>query len=58
MRYREEKSEDLAKARAAVAEWRDRNPGSTAEQLVADLGGQFHAAGSSFSQAAAPDGSR
>ena len=42
MRYREDKPEDLARARSAVAAWRERNPQGTADQLVADLGGQFH----------------
>ncbi len=42
MRFREDKPEDLARARAAVAEWRDRHPQGTADQLLADLGGQFH----------------
>lgn len=34
--------EDLDRARAAVRKWREQNPRGTAEQLVADLGGQFH----------------
>lgn len=42
MRYREDKPEDLDKARAAVAAWREQHPQGTAEDLVADLGGQFH----------------
>jgi hypothetical protein len=42
MRYRENKPEDLERARAAVAAWRDQRPQGTAEQLVEDLGGQFH----------------
>jgi hypothetical protein len=42
MRFRENKPEDLARARSAVAVWRGQNPQGTAKQLVADLGGQFH----------------
>ena len=42
MNFRENKPEDLARARSAVTAWREQNPQSTAEQLVADLGGQFH----------------
>jgi hypothetical protein len=42
MRYRENKPEDLKRARAAVAAWRSQHPQGTAEQLVQDLGGQFH----------------
>lgn len=42
MRYREDKPADLARARAAVAAWRDQNPAGTAEELVAAVGRQFH----------------
>jgi len=42
MRYREDKPGDLDRARAAVAAWRGQNPEGTAEQLVADIGCQFH----------------
>jgi hypothetical protein len=42
MRYREDKPEDLDRARAAVAAWREQHPQGTDEQLVADLGSQFH----------------
>ena len=42
MRYRENKPEDLKRARAAVAAWRGQHPQGTAEQLVQDLGGQFY----------------
>jgi hypothetical protein len=42
MRFRENKPEELTRARSAVAAWREQNPQGTAEQLVADLGGQFH----------------
>jgi hypothetical protein len=42
MRYRENKPEDLMRARAAVAAWRGQHPQGTAKQLVRDLDGQFH----------------
>jgi hypothetical protein len=42
MRYRESKSEHLKRARAAVVAWRGQYPQGTAEQLVHDLGRQFH----------------
>ena len=42
MRYRENKPENLMRARTAVAAWRVQHPQGTAEQLVWDLGGQFH----------------
>ena len=42
MRFREDKPEDLNRARAAVAEWRDQNPEGTGAELVAALGAQFH----------------
>lgn len=42
MRFRENKPEDLDRARAEVAAWRERNPQGTADQLVAELGGRFH----------------
>jgi len=42
VRFREDKPEDLDRARAAVAAWREQNPAGTAGQLVAALGGQFH----------------
>jgi hypothetical protein len=41
MKYRENKRENLVRARAAVAAWRGQHPQRTAEQLVQDLGGQF-----------------
>jgi hypothetical protein len=43
VRYREDNPADLARARAAVAEWREANPDGTREQLVADLGPRFRA---------------
>ncbi len=42
MRFREDSPEDLARARAAVAEWREQHPEGTGEEIVAALGGQFH----------------
>ena len=42
MRYREDKPEDLDRARAAVAAWREQNPEGTSEELVAAIGGEFH----------------
>jgi len=42
MRYREDKPEDLDRARAAVAQWREQNPAGTEGQLLAALGPQFH----------------
>jgi hypothetical protein len=42
VRFREDKPEDLDRARAAVAAWREQNPQGTDEQLVAELGSQFH----------------
>jgi hypothetical protein len=42
VRYREDKPEDLARARAAVAVWRGQNPGGTSEHLAAAIGHQFH----------------
>jgi len=42
VRFREDKPEDLARAREAVGQWRERHPQGTADQLAADLGGQFH----------------
>jgi hypothetical protein len=42
VRFREDKPEDLARARSVVAAWREQNPQGTADQLVADFCGQFH----------------
>ena len=42
MRFREDNPQELVRARAVVAAWRDQNPAGTAEQLIAALGGQFH----------------
>lgn len=42
MRYRNWKSADLDRARAAVAAWRDRNPQGRADQLIAEIACRFH----------------
>lgn len=42
MRFREDKPEDLQRARIEVAAWRERSPQGTADQLIADLGARFH----------------
>lgn len=42
VRFRENRPEDLARARAVVTAWRKLNPAGTDKQLVAALGGQFH----------------
>jgi hypothetical protein len=42
VRFREDKPEDLERAREAVQEWRAANPKGTAGQMLAALAGQFH----------------
>jgi hypothetical protein len=42
VRYREDTPGELARARAAVAAWRDRNPAGTSEDLLGAIGHQFH----------------
>jgi hypothetical protein len=42
VRYHEDTSGELDRARAAVAAWRDRNPAGTGEELIASIGHQFH----------------
>jgi hypothetical protein len=42
VRFREDKPEDLERARTEVAAWRERNPQGTSDQLAAELGGRFH----------------
>ena len=42
MRYRDDSPGELARARAAVAAWRDRNPAGTGDDLLAAIGDQFH----------------
>ena len=42
MRFREDRPQDLERARTEVAAWRIRNPQGTPYQLITDLGGRFH----------------
>ncbi len=42
MRFREDNPADLARARAVVTAWRDKNPAGTGEELVAAVGCEFH----------------
>jgi hypothetical protein len=43
MRSREDNPADLGRARAAVAAWREQNPGGNGEDLIAAaVGQQFH----------------
>lgn len=42
VRYREDTLGELARARAAVAGWRDQNPAGTGKDLLAAIGHQFH----------------
>jgi hypothetical protein len=42
VRYRDDTPGELARARVAVAAWRDRNPAGTGEDLLAAIGHQFH----------------
>jgi hypothetical protein len=42
VRYREDTPGELARARVAVAAWRDRNPGGTGEDMLAAIRHQFH----------------
>jgi len=42
VRFREDNSREPARARAAVAAWRDQNPGGTSEDLLAAIGCHFH----------------
>jgi hypothetical protein len=42
VRFREDNPAELARARAAVAAWRERNPAGTGEDLIAAVGHQFH----------------
>ena len=41
MRSRADSPEELERARAAVAAWREQHPEGTADQLVDALGGQY-----------------
>jgi hypothetical protein len=42
VRFREDKPEDLDRARAAMAEWRAQNPAGTREQMLTALSPGFH----------------
>ena len=42
MRFRDDNPAELARARAAVAAWREQNPAGTGEDLIAAVGHQFH----------------
>jgi len=42
VRYREDTPGELARACAAVAAWRDRNPAGVGEDLIGAIGHQFH----------------
>ncbi len=42
MRFRDDNPADLARARAAVAGWREQNPAGTGEDLIAAVGHRFH----------------
>jgi len=42
VRFREDNSRELARARVAVAAWRGQNPAGTSEDLLAAIGRQFH----------------
>jgi len=42
MRFREDSTGDRARAREAVAAWREQHPDGTAEEMLAAIGGQFH----------------
>jgi hypothetical protein len=42
VRYREDTPGELARARTAVAAWRDQNPAESGEDLVSAIGHQFH----------------
>jgi hypothetical protein len=40
--FREDNPADLARARTAVADWRDRRPAGTHVEYLAAIGHQFH----------------
>jgi len=42
MRFRDDDPAELARARVAVAGWRDQNPAGNAEELIAAIGHRFH----------------
>jgi hypothetical protein len=41
VRFRDDRPEDLDRARAAVSEWRDGHPEGSREQMLAALGPRF-----------------
>lgn len=42
VRFREDNPVELARARAAVATWREQHPAGTSQDLIAAVGHQFH----------------
>jgi hypothetical protein len=42
VRFREDNPAELARARTAVAAWREQNPAGTGVDLIAAVGHQFH----------------
>jgi hypothetical protein len=42
VRFREDRPEDLDRARTAAREWRQQHPAGTEAQFVAAVGGDFH----------------
>jgi hypothetical protein len=42
VRFREDNPAELARARIAVAAWREQNSAGTGEDLIAAVGHQFH----------------
>lgn len=42
MRFREDRPEDLARARVEVAAWRAQHPAGTAGELVTAIGHRYH----------------
>ena len=41
MRFRDDNPAELARARTAIAGWRDQNPVGNAEELIAAIGHRF-----------------
>lgn len=42
MRFRDDSSAELERARTSVASWRDQNPAGNATELIAAIGHRFH----------------
>lgn len=42
MRFSEDTPAEQARARAAVANWRQANPGGTVDEMTAAIGSRFH----------------